>query len=141
MNENFTAASIIGHFALACEQLNAYAQTLREKAIFQVVRTGADIRRYESAACLEKWIEAELDKSEGISAAWWLEIKYDGNRWIIESSVNISPNIWFLELETKYANSIEDLNRNLRLAVDGLICAMANNDDFSIQVKKHLKTN
>ena len=49
-------------FAAACDRLNEYARTLDASRRFFDVRTGADIRNYQSGWRLEKWIEADIQK-------------------------------------------------------------------------------
>ena len=84
--------------------MNEFSRTLRKS--FTLVRTGADIRSYEKRGWrLEKWVEAELDSTEGLWAAWWIEMGATENGWIVESQLAISPDILFIGLADRLAVS------------------------------------
>src|SRR5688572_33469053 len=66
-------------FAAACDQLNEYSRRLDASSRFFDVRTGADIRNYESGWRLQKWIGADIHtggvEKGGLCACWWLELR------------------------------------------------------------------
>jgi len=121
---------------LACEHMNEYARLLRGSSEFESVRTGADIRYYESGWRLEKWIEAELDKDEGLWAAWWLEFGAHEDGWIIESHLAISPDVFFAGLEDQIVTSNQEIGGQLELVVDDLKNALVKNQQFADEVRK-----
>ena len=128
--------SLIHHFAIACERMNDFARSLRRSSVFQEVRTGADIRQYESGWRLEKWVEAQLDPNEGLWAAWWLELGASDRGWVVKSHLAISPNILFIGLADRFAVSPSELERSLSTAVEELRDAMQNNLEFAQEVKR-----
>lgn len=109
MNELERGPLVIGHFALACERMNEFSQSLTQSSHFASVRAGADIRNYESGWRLEKWVEAEIDRVEGLWAAWWLELGPRKDGWMIESHLAVSPDISFIPLKDRFAASCDEL--------------------------------
>ena len=136
MEQSDNESSPTGYFASACGRMNDFAQSLRQSSVFVSVRTGANIRHYESGWRLEKWVEAELDRTEGLWAAWWLELGPRGNGWFIESNLAISPDILFLGLEDRIAATPDDVRRQLSLAIEELTYALQRNQRFS-SVPRH----
>lgn len=139
MNLNEQEPAAIGQFALACERLNEFALRLRESSRFETVRTGADIRYYKNGWRLEKWVEAELSRNEGLWAAWWLELGSLEQGWIIESHLAVSPDIFFAELEVRTATAAEELRSQLTAAVDNLKRALDENTPFAEEVRKRMR--
>jgi hypothetical protein len=133
--------STTGQFALACEEMNEYARLLRESSLFGTVRTGADIRCYETGWRLEKWVEAELDKDEGLWAVWWLEFGPTKNGWIIESHLGINPDVLFVGLESRSIESLRDFEQHLSAAVRQLKGALEQDGDFAREVRKRAREN
>jgi hypothetical protein len=133
--------SAIGQFALACEQMNDFARSLRSESVFGTVRTGADIRYYENGWRLEKWIEAELEPSQGLWSAWWLELGPHPDGWIVESSLSISPDALFLGFEDRTATSLVELEQCLADSVDNLKRSTSENPQFLEYLRRYRETN
>jgi hypothetical protein len=129
-------ASAIAHFALACERMNDFERSMRNSAIYDAVRSGADIRHYKSGWRLEKWVEAELDGGEGIWAVWWMELECRDGTWIVESHVGVSPSEFSFDFTDRLASSAEELGRQLTAVVDELMGALTHNPEFSQAVRR-----
>ena len=135
----------IGQFALACEQMNEFARTMCRSRRFATVTTGQDIRYYRGGEWsrggwrLEKWVEAELDKDEGLWAAWWLELGPHERGWLVESDVTICPDIFSAGLDDRMATSPQELGKQLNAAVDDLINALDRNKQFAEEVRKRMR--
>jgi hypothetical protein len=128
--------SAIGLFARACESLNEFARSLRVSTLFNNVRAGADIRYYETGWRLEKWIEASLVQARESGAVWWLELgPNESGGWLLESHLAITPEGEFINLPTRVANSLTDLEEQLRVSVDELVTALDRNYEFAKAVK------
>ena len=130
------ASSPIGYFALACERMNGIARSLRESSFFETVTTGADIRYYQNGWRLEKWVEAELDRTEGLWAVWWLELGPCENGWLVESNFGLNPQGLSVYLEDRFAGSLSELEQHLSAAVEDLELALEQNREFAEEVKK-----
>src|SRR5262245_28599728 len=128
--------SLIGHFALACERMNEFARSLRGSSLFGTVSAGADIRYYESGWRLEKWVEAELDRAEGMWAAWWLELGPTKDGWIVESHLSTGPDGLFIGLEDRLAASPKELEEHLSAVVEDLKHALQQNSEFAEEIKR-----
>jgi hypothetical protein len=139
MNLNEQESTPTGQFALACERMNEFARTLRESSRFETVRTGADIRYYKNGWRLEKWVEAELNKDQGLWAAWWLELGPHERGWVIESHLAVSPDIFFAGLEDRTATAPQELREQLTAAVDDLKLALDQNMPFAEEVRKRMR--
>jgi hypothetical protein len=126
----------IRQFAFACEQMNEFAQSLRASSKFGMVRTGADIRNYKNGWRLEKWVEAELNKEQGLWAAWWLESGPREKGWIVESHLAVSPEVFYFGLEDHFASSPQELSQQLSKTVQHLKDALDQNHEFAEVVKK-----
>ncbi len=129
MNE----AHAIESFAIACERLNDYARELRNAAAFREVTTGNGIRNYTNGWRLEKWLEAELNRDEGWSAAWWLELGGTDGDWLIVSHLSISHSDVFIELREQTVPSAE-LHQHLMSAVQELESSLKDNATFAREV-------
>jgi hypothetical protein len=129
-------ASAIGLFALACESLNEFARSMRESSLFSNVKTGSDIRYYETGWRLEKWVEAEINKTEERWVVWWLELGHESGRWILQSHLAISPQGEFISIPDRFANSPTELKEQLRIAVEGLTTALVRNSEFASAVEQ-----
>ena len=129
-----------GQFALACEQMNEFARSLRDSRTFDVVRTGADIRYYEAGWRLEKWVEAEVDRSAGLWAAWWLDFGPKENGWLIESHLAMSPDVFFVGLEDRFATSHQEIGQQLSAAVENLEHALDQHHQFAEEIRKRKRT-
>jgi len=46
------------------------------------------LRRYECGPTVEGYVDAKLRTGKGIY--WWLEVTWDENIWLVESSVNVT---------------------------------------------------
>jgi hypothetical protein len=128
-----------GQFALACERMNEFARTFRDSCRFETVRTSADIRYYENGWRLEKWVEAELNKGEGLCVAWWLELGPYERGWIVETHIAISPDIFFAGLEERTATSVQELRQQLIFVVDKLKKALDQDKQFADEVQKWMR--
>jgi hypothetical protein len=129
------AAQIIESFAEACERMNSFARALRAQGWFGVIRTGADIRKYESGWRLEKFIEAELNSEKGEWACWWLEIGLRKGQWLISSNISITNSEIHLEFEDRQAGSNEELKICLNSAVSDLEDSLNYESDFKRAVE------
>lgn len=126
-------------FAKCCEQINDFARDLRHEGIYQEVRTGADIRNYESGWRLEKYIEAELDANQGLWLAWWLELGLKDDKWIVSANVSVSHTDLFFELPDHLAVDEEQLKISLQKAVSDLKAAVTPDSKFGMEIEKFLK--
>ena len=124
-----------GYFALACEELNEFARSLSTSSLFGTVRTGADIRCYETGWRLEKWVEAALDKAEEVWACWWLEFGATKKGWIIQSHLSISPDGVYIGLQDRTADSPAEFQQYLSAVVQELKDALEKNQQFAKEVK------
>jgi hypothetical protein len=129
-------ARFVDAFAEAGERLNEYARSIRDSKRFMTVRTGADIRRYDGAWRLEKWMEAELDQQSGLWAAWWIELGPSEAGLVIESHLSVSPDVLHIELPTRRAETADELEDQLRSAVSCLVSALDENPAFSGEVHR-----
>lgn len=131
-------AEVIKYFAEACERMNEYSRNLRAQKRFGTVRTGADIRKYESGSKLEKFIEGELNSEEGLWAVWWLELSASGGEWVVSSNVSISHSDEYFDFEDRRAGSPEKLKICLEAAVLELESALDSHPGFAASVKAAL---
>ena len=114
-------------------------RSLRNSALFDTVRNGANIRHNLDGWRLQKWLEVELDRTEGLWAAWWLELGADKDGWLIESSLSIDPEILFIGLPDRFAATTEELRDRLTEVVDELTGALEQNREFADQVESRRK--
>src|SRR2546430_896947 len=126
-------------FGRACEQMNDFARSVRESGLFPGVKTGADIRCYDSGWRLEKWVEAEINPSEGLSAAWWLELGPDGDKLVVRSNLSISHGELFINLPDRAVTSPAELEEALAKAVADLTGSLAFNSRFTEEVRQRLE--
>ena len=133
---NNVECEIIGLFARACENLNEFARSMRASRRFSNIRSGSDIRYYETGWRLEKWVEAELNEAEGLWAVWWLELGHESDRWILESHLAITPDGEFINLPKRVADSPAEFKKELGVAVDELTSALDRNPEFASAVEK-----
>src|SRR5262249_47664951 len=85
---------------------------------------------------LEKWVEAELDRVEGLWAVWWLEFGPSKDGWIVESHLSINPDVLFIGLEDRLAASPKELEEHFLAVVDDLIHALQQNSEFAEEIKR-----
>jgi len=124
--------SAIGLFARACESLNEFARSLYASTRFNNIRTGADIRYYETGWRLEKWVEAEIGQTQESVVVWWLELGAgESGGWLLESHLAITPEGEFITLPTRVAGSLTDLEEQLRVSIEELITALDRNHEFA----------
>lgn len=123
-------------FAKSCEVINEFARGLREYGVFDSVKTGADIRDYESGWRLEKYVEAVVVPDEGFVAAWWLELGERGGRWVVESNVSVSHTEIGLTLPERTAPDILSLERILKETVDELTSTAHQEHSFMKELLK-----
>jgi hypothetical protein len=124
-----------GYFALACEKMNDYGRALRA-GVFDTVKSSANIRYYEQGWRLEKCVEAELNRAEGLWAAWWLEFGPSKGGWIIESSVSVSPDVLHYTYESRFVTSVPEFAEQIDLAVGELKVALQENQSFAEEVQR-----
>lgn len=135
MSELEGEVSVIGLFARACENLNEFARSMRESSLFSSVRTGSDIRYYETGWRLEKWVEAEINKAEERWVVWWLELGHESGKWILESHLEITPEGEFINLPKRVAESPTELKEQIRATVEELTTALVHNREFASAVE------
>lgn len=128
-------------FAHGCEQMNEFARELRQKENFAEVRTGADIRNYDSGWRLEKYVEAEIDAIQGFGVTWWLELGWKDDKWLIGASVSVSHTDLFYELPDCFAVNEEELKLCLEKTLKSLKSALKSDSEFCRQVARLRKTN
>jgi len=127
--------SEIALFASACEAMNTFARSLRDLALFTTVRTGADIRYYQSGWRLEKWVEGEIRETPNLWAAWWLELGGSDGDWLVQSHLSIDPEVLFISLPDRCARSLKELEENLSVAVNELTHALEINQEFANHIE------
>lgn len=132
-------STAIEFFAQCCEQINDFARDLRREGIYREVRTGADIRKYESGWRLEKYIEAELDADQGFWLAWWLELGLKDDKWVVSANVSVSHSDLFYELPDRFAADEKQLKASLQKAVSDLKAAVIPDSKFGIEIEKFRK--
>ena len=111
---------VIELFAIACEKLNEFAQSMNSPSLFSTGRTSADIRNYATGWRLEKYVEASVWGREDEIAAWCLELGKK-ERWIVHASVNLAPSEIYLELINSLAETEEEIELALNKAVTLLV--------------------
>ena len=129
-------SSAIKVFAKTCEGMNDFSRSLWESDIFTNARTGSDIRYYESGWKLEKYVESEVAADNGLSAAWWLELGQQGEKWVVASNVSVSHSEVYIDLPEYFASNVDELQLALRQSLDGLIGTVAEGSEFIEKVKK-----
>jgi len=68
------------------EAMLQLCRRLREHPRVVEARSGLDVRAYQApGTVLESWVEAEV--LDGTVLCWWLELRWEGDRWRIEASV------------------------------------------------------
>jgi hypothetical protein len=68
------------------EAMLQLARRLRRRAEVVEATSGIDIRAYRTpGTILESWVEAEM--RDGRVVCWWLELRRERDRWLIEASV------------------------------------------------------
>ncbi len=78
-------ADFVSALAQHREQMIGVAVDLRKDEGFRQVRTGIDIRQYESGLpVIESYVDAEL--ADGRSIGLWVEIRSDTERFILKGS-------------------------------------------------------
>ena len=130
--------NVIELFASACERLNDYAQQLRRHPEYKIVKTGADIRSYQSGWRMEKWVELLLSERDGTWAAWWLQMGLVDKKWTIECHLSVSNGDLFIDAPTRRAISIEDFGCGLSEAVEWLVSALDVNETFAHEVRRRM---
>ena len=123
-------------FATACERMNQLAVELGDDSRFGDVRTGQDIRHYESGWRLEKWVEALIDADEGLWACWWLELGCTDDNWLVGTSASISHSDIDLDLPDRSAAGISELEVVLDEGVGALIALSADSSKFGKEIAK-----
>jgi hypothetical protein len=123
MDREGTAASkLLDETCTTNEAFVTLALDFRSRAgVAQVIR-GCDLRQYKTGPVLEAYVDVETQSSKAFS--WWLEVRWDHEQWIIESSVRESHQNGqdvLIEFPDRVATSIDDLVKNLRHATSDLI--------------------
>jgi len=121
---------VIETFAKVCESLNEYAQQLRRVEAFPKITTGADIRYLKQGWKLQKFVEAQINASEGFWAGWWIELCSRDQGWVVSSSVSISHTDVHIELDEAEIDSVDELVQCLNSALEHLTKALDNHDGF-----------
>jgi len=106
--------------AKACEKLNSFAVELTKRKVFLNTTTCTDLRYYEDGWKFEKYIEAPINKMEGYTAAWALELSDENGKWKIRGNVSISYSDYDEDIFTDVIceNDLEDgLNRAIQVMI------------------------
>lgn len=123
-------------FAECSEALNEFSRNLRDIPAFGEVRTGTDIRNYDSGWRLEKYIEAELAGKKGLWAVWWLELGQRDSSWVVETSVSVSHSDVYMGNPEHIAKNTQELKMALKQSVDMLIASAEKKHAFFREIKK-----
>jgi hypothetical protein len=136
-NASFEALDLIsGQF----ERLNDFERALTAEGRFDELKSGTDLRRYETGWALEKWIEATLDRAQGFVACWWLEITRRDNKWKISARTSIAYTDYDKEVESRMASTINELKLALTTVVDSLIATYGEATPFREQIDQLIKS-
>ena len=137
MNINQTPEAIDA-FASSCELLNGFARDLRQRLGSAPVRTGADIRKYNNGWRLEKYVEAELEPEEGHTAAWWIDLGWADEKWVVSSNVSVSHTDIHIELPERYTTDSANLREILTETIDQLIGMTEKENAFATRFRRFL---
>jgi hypothetical protein len=102
---------------------------LKARAEVAEARHTFDVRRYESGAMLELFIDAEL--SSGKAAVWGLEVSWNDSCWTIEHFVRANDQhgqYSVHEFPTQEANVLQEALAHLVQATDDLIASALGDD-------------
>ena len=124
--------------ARACEELNAFAGTLRQSAAFKGATTGTDLRLYRSGWKFEKYVEAQLNPKEGYVAVWWLELSEEDHLWKIVGNTSISYGD-FNEDVAAVITTDDELDTGLSRIVKALIESSAPGHPFRLKIDQLLR--
>jgi hypothetical protein len=138
MNSSATP-DVIDAFARSCESLNDFARDLRKRHSTVNVRTGADIRKYQNGWRLEKYVEADVDPNAGKTAAWWLELGWADDTWMVSSNVNVSHTDIHIELPVRHAKDAAELQAVLEDTISQLIGMAHEDNPFAVAIGDTLR--
>ncbi len=130
-----TMFSIFEVIAAACERLNEFAILIRNSQNFLDVRTGTDLRYYNSGWKFEKYVEAKISDVQGYTAVWWLDISEDNVKWRIYSNTSISYGDYDEDLKAVVveSNALED---KLNQVVDMIISSYDEGHEFKKEINR-----
>jgi hypothetical protein len=120
--EGMVMSKLLGEICTTSEALVTLAVDFRSRAgVAQVIR-GCDLRKYQTGPVLEAYVDVETQSSKAFS--WWLEVRWDQEQWIIESSIRESHQNgqdMLIEFPDRVATSLDDLVKSLRHATNDLM--------------------
>jgi hypothetical protein len=122
--------------AKAFEEMNEFARTVERDARFERVTTGTDLREYRTGWTLEKYVEAYLNTSDGSAAVWWLEVSEDDRRWKTYSKISVSYGELDEDLDTRFADSVDEFLHDLQLAVSALIATYRDHEGLASEISR-----
>lgn len=80
--------NVVSAIGDARDRMIVLATSLRSRHALLLVRTGVDIRNYQSGSVIECHVSAETERQTAVS--WWVDIFMHADRWVVESSVRIN---------------------------------------------------
>src|SRR2546425_1538688 len=80
------ARSLVDEIAKRNETLIELYFALRARPDVKNVTRGFDIRRLQSGSLIEAFIEVET--TNGLAFCWWMDIRIEDKRWMIEHSIH-----------------------------------------------------
>ena len=104
------------------ERMVVLAASMRSRHDLHLLRTGLDIRNYQSGAVVECHISAETSQRTAVS--WWIDIFMHPDHWVVESSVRMNreeqEELLVPELRVEVLDQ-SDLPVAIQAAVDRLV--------------------
>lgn len=119
-----SAQAVVATLARLHAQLTGLAASLRKAPGVVAVVAGVTPRRYASEDRVECYVDAQLDS--GNSVGIWLEFRWDGGSWVVESSIRHNTDEGeneLIGLPTRYAVDDDELEAELNGATRALIAS------------------
>ena len=123
--ENKRALELLRSIATSNEMLIALSQSLRVRPEVTQVLHSLEARKHQSGAALEGYVDAELNNGKAI--CWWLDAGWDGEHWVIETSILINDEQGqkvLKDLGRKTPRTLDDFMTQLKEATSNLIASV-----------------
>lgn len=118
--DSAASTKLLESIAGSNEQFIALSQWLRSLPEIKVTR-GFECRAYKSGTMIEAYVEAEVDENKTV--CWWLDVGWNNEQWLIESSVLLNDDQGQKVLRTfptRTARSLDDFVTQLAEATEDL---------------------
>lgn len=123
--ENKQALELLHSMALSNEMLINLSQRLRDRPEVTQVLHSLEARRHQSGAALEGYVDAELKSGKAI--CWWLDASWNGECWVIETSILINDEQGqkvLKDFENKTSRTFNDFMAQLKEATSNLVASI-----------------